>query len=115
MVGIQYIIPIIMLSPYHFTYTKLSQTHLWECIGRYELHFPYIEGKVFKFRPCTWEEGMFPQVQRQICYVGLGLNLLLASNLLEMFLLGRSVMAIKHQTDSVASILARDTLHERRR
>jgi hypothetical protein len=86
------------------------------CLGRYEVFydFDYIpQDAQSRYGWCP--PGPIASIYGAFCYFSTFSFAAMSCNLCEMFFLGRAIYAIKAQTESVASMLSRNTLGRRRR
>jgi hypothetical protein len=85
------------------------------CLGRNEVFFDYdyfpLNDQRFAFCPPIPNYSIYGV----ICYFSTGTFFLISSNLCEIFLLGRAMLAIKARTESVSNMLSADTITKRRR
>ena len=86
------------------------------CKGRNEVYFEFdyfIEGGISRGggHYCMIENT----VGKYACYTSIGIAIIVCSNMFEIFFLGRIVMSMKAQTESVKQYLTKTLFEERKR
>ena len=87
-----------------------------DCKGRNEVYFEFdyfIEGGISRGggHYCMIENT----VGKYACYTSIGIAIIVCSNMFEIFFLGRIVMSMKAQTESVKEYLTKSLFEERKR
>ena len=86
------------------------------CVGRNEVYFEF---DYFVTGGISLGGGQFCMIENPLgkytCYASIGIAIIVCSNLFEIFFLGRIVMSMKAQTESVKQYLTKSLFEERKR
>ena len=87
-----------------------------DCKGRNEVYFQF---DYFIADGISRDGGQYCMIENLLgkytCYTSIGIAIIVCSNICEVFFLGRIVMSIKTQTESVKQYLTKSVFEERKR
>ena len=87
-----------------------------DCKGRNEVYFQFDYFVVGGISPGGGQYCMIENpLGKYACYSSIGIAIIVCSNLFEIFFLGRIVMSMKAQTESVKEYLTKSLFEERKR